>query len=86
MVEQLTQRKFDNSKAVDEMSRERSENRIPFTMNFKGCEGKPVLKADKDREIYLQLDSASTGMINNKYEVKYLKNLEIFVARKVHFL
>lgn len=40
MVEQLTQRKFDNSKAVDEMSRERSENRIPFTINFKDCEGK----------------------------------------------
>ena len=60
MTEQLTQRKFDSSKAVEEMTRERTETRIPFTMNYSECLGKPVIELDADRHIYVMVDSGCT--------------------------
>ncbi len=60
MVEQLTQRTFDNSKAMEELSRERTENKIPFTMNFEGCEGKPVILMEEEHQIFMHLDSGCT--------------------------
>ena len=61
MTEQLTQREYDTSIAQDEMSRERTENRIPFTMNFIGCLGKPVIDLNEDdKHIYMQIDSGYT--------------------------
>lgn len=60
MTEQLTQRNFDSSKAVEEMTRERTETRIPFTMNYSECLGKPVIELDTDRHIYVMVDSGCT--------------------------
>ena len=61
MTEQLTQREYDTSIAQDEMSRERTENRIPFTMNFVGSLGKPVIDLNEDgKHIYMQIDSGCT--------------------------
>ena len=61
MTEQLTQREFDSSKALDEMSRESTENRIPFTMNYVGSFGKPVIDLNEDgKHIYMQIDSGCT--------------------------
>ena len=60
MVEQLTQRTIDSSKAMEELSRERTEKKIPFTMNFEGCEGKPVILMDEEHRVFLHLDSGCT--------------------------
>lgn len=60
MTEQLTQRKFDTSKAIEEMTRERTETKIPFTMNYSECLGKPVIELDPDRHIYVMVDSGCT--------------------------
>lgn len=61
MTAQLTQREYDTSIAQDEMSRERTENRIPFTMNFVGCLGKPVIDLNEEgKHIYMQIDSGCT--------------------------
>ncbi len=61
MTEQLTQREFDTSVALDEMSRECTENRIPFTMNYVGSLGKPVIDLNEDgKHIYMQIDSGCT--------------------------
>ena len=71
-IEQLTQRKFDEAKANEEMSRERTEKRIPFTMNFKWCFGKPVIDFDPEHHIYMQVD---TGFTRNWYYTSCLRKM-----------
>ena len=74
MTEQLTQREYDTSIAQDEMSRERTENRIPFTMNFVGCLGKPVVDFDPEHHIYMQVD---TGFTRNWYYTSCLRKMNL---------
>ena len=75
MTEQLTQREFDSSKALDEMSRECTENRIPFTMNFVGSLGKPVIDLNEDgRHIYMQIDS---GCTKNWFFKSFLEKMDV---------
>ena len=74
LTEQLTQTKFDTSKALEEMSRERTNNKIPFTMNFEGCLGKPVIDFDSDYHVYMQVD---TGCTRNWYFPSFLAKFDI---------
>ncbi|MBO4509167.1 MAG: hypothetical protein J5747_11105 [Spirochaetaceae bacterium] len=74
MIEQITQRRFDTSKALEEMSRERSENKIPFTMNFQDCLGKPVIEFDTENHIYMQVD---TGYTKNWYFNSFINKMNI---------
>lgn len=74
MVEQLTQREFDTSKALEEMSRERTEKRIPFTMNYQWCFGKPVIDFDPEHHVYMQVD---TGFTRNWYHTSLLRKMNL---------
>ncbi len=74
MTKQLTQRSFDSSKAIEEMSRERTEKRIPFTMNYQWCFGKPVIDFDPEHHIYMQVD---TGFTRNWYHTSLLRKMNL---------
>lgn len=73
-TEQLTQRKFEPTKAFEEMSRERTKNKIPFTMNFEGCLGKPIIDFDPDYHVYMMID---TGYTRNWYFPSFLTKCDI---------
>ena len=77
LTEQLTQREFDYSKAKEELNRERTDSRIPFTMNFYGCLGKPVLKVEGNNDVYVMLDSGSTRNWFYYSLVEYIKQNEL---------
>ena len=74
MTEQLTQRSFDSSKALEEMCRERTEKRIPFTMNFSDCLGRPVIDFDPEHHLYMQVD---TGFTRNWYYTSLLRKMNL---------
>ena len=71
-TEQLTQRTFDPSKAIEELSRERTEKRIPFTLDYEWCFGKPVIDFDPEHHIYMQVD---TGFTRNWYYTSCLRKM-----------
>ncbi len=59
-TEQMTHRKFDYPKAWEDMLRERN-NRIPFTLNFEGSHGKPVITVNAEYKLCMLIDSGSTS-------------------------
>ena len=87
LTEQLTQREFDYSKAKEELNRERTDSRIPFTMNFYGCLGKPVLKAEGNNDVYVMLDSGST---RNWFYYSLLEKINVteddFLQKEVEYI
>ncbi len=87
LTEQLTQREFDYSKAKEELNRERTDSRIPFTMNFYGCLGKPVLKVEGNNDVYVMLDSGST---RNWFYYSLLEKINVtednFIQKVVEYI
>ena len=85
MVEQLTQREFDTSIAMDELKREKTDKKIPFTMNFDGCQGKPVI-SDNENKVFFMVDSGCTRnwfypSVLKKYNISDDEFMESVVKR-----